>query len=249
MMHPPGTLLAIASGKGGVGKTWFAITLAHALAARGRRILLVDADFGLANIDIQLGLMPEHDLATVLAGSIALADAVMRHEVGFDIIPGRSGAQSLATLPVGVLEAVLASLRTLASGYDLVLLDLGSGLAPALRHLAARVDALLLVITEEPTSLTDGYAVLKLHAQDCSRPIPLHVVVNQATSPASGQRIFATIAQACRRYLATAPDLLGIIRRDDRVRDAIRRQTPLLRRHPATIAAQDIEAIAATILT
>lgn len=243
-MYRHGTLLAIASGKGGVGKTWLAITLAHALADQGARVLLVDADFGLANVDIQLGLMPERDLSNVLAGTIPLADAVLRHDAGFDIIPGRSGA---AGLPQGRLTDLLPSLKSLATGYDLVLLDLGSGLDPTLRQLAAEADALLVVITEDPTSLTDGYAVLKLHGQDCARPIPTHIVVNQASSPAAGTRAFATIAQACRRYLATTPELLGIIRRDDRVRDAIRRQTPLLRRHPAATAARDVETIACTI--
>jgi len=243
-MYRHGTLLAIASGKGGVGKTWLAITLAHALAAQGACVLLVDADFGLANVDIQLGLMPARDLSDVLAGTIPLADAVTRHDAGFDIIPGRSGA---AGLPQGCLTDLLPSLKALASHYDLVLLDLGSGIDPTLRHLAAVADALLVVITEDPTSLTDGYAVLKLHGQDCTHPIPTHIVVNQASSPASGARVFATLAQACRRYLAATPVLLGIIRRDDRVRDAIRRQTPLLRRHPSAAAARDVEAIAQII--
>lgn len=247
-MYRHGTLLAIASGKGGVGKTWLAITLAHALAAQGQRILLVDADFGLANVDIQLGLMPDRDLSTFLAGTIPLRDAVVHLDISIDVIPGRSGAPALASLPQQSLERLLTDLRILATTYDVVLLDLGSGVDPALRLLAAQADALLLIVTEEPTSLTDGYAVLKLHTQDCQRTVPRYVVVNQVTTAASGQRVFATLTQACRRYLAFAPTLLGIIHRDDRVRDAIRRQTPLLRRHPATPAARDTEAIAAAIL-
>jgi flagellar biosynthesis protein FlhG len=242
-----GALLAIASGKGGVGKTWLAVTLAHALARSGRRVLLVDADFGLANVDVQLGLMPEVDLSSVLAGRSTLPAAVLRHAEGFDILPGRSGAVGLASLPVGVLEGLLADLRGLARAYDFVLLDLGSGLDAAMRHLAASTDGLIVVTTEEPTALTDAYAVLKLHAQDGAGHMPVHVVVNQAASPASGQRIFATLAQACDRFLGTAPDLLGIVRRDERVRDAIRRQMPLLLRHPTTPAARDAEAIAAAL--
>jgi flagellar biosynthesis protein FlhG len=135
----------------------------------------------------------------------------------------------------------------LAGSYDHVLLDLGSGLDQAIRHVAATADALLVVVTEEPTSLTDAYAVLKLHGQDRARPLQAGVVVNQATSMASGRRVFATLEQACARYLGQVPRLLGIIRRDDRVRDAIRRQIPLLLRHPATQAAQDAEAVAAVL--
>jgi flagellar biosynthesis protein FlhG len=246
MTPPNGKLLAIASGKGGVGKTWFAITLAHALARAGRRVLLVDADFGLANVDIQLGLMPRRDLAGVIAGTTAPQSAVLAHPAGFDVLPGRSGAPGLASLPAARLDDLLAALRRLGAGYDRVLLDLGSGLDPALRHVSARADALLLVVTEEPTSLTDGYAVLKLKAQDGAAG-PAWVVVNQAASPASGRRVFASLAVACARYLGRSPELLGIVRRDERVRDAIRRQTPLLQRHPATPAAQDTEAIAATL--
>ncbi len=237
-------LIAIASGKGGVGKTWLAITLAHALTRHGQRILLVDADFGLANIDIQLGLMPERDLSTALAGLCPLAAAILHHDAGFDILPGRSGTPSLAAMAPETVDWLLRELHALAPRYDTILLDLGSGLAPALRRLAAAADSLALIVTEEPTSLTDAYAVLKLHAQDCPHPKPTHIIVNQATTPTAGQRIFATLAKACTQYLHTTPTHLGTIRRDDRVRDTIRRQTPLLTRHPTTPAATDAEAIA-----
>src|SRR6516164_949029 len=93
-----GRIIAIASGKGGVGKTWLAITLAHALALSGRRTLLFDADLGLANVDVQLGLTPEVDLGAVLAGQLPVADAVLHHDGAFDILPGRSGSGSLASL-------------------------------------------------------------------------------------------------------------------------------------------------------
>lgn len=247
MPRPTGTLLAIASGKGGVGKTWLAVTLAHALANAGRRVLLVDADFGLANVDIQLGLMPEQDITTYLAGAAPISSVVMRHPAGFDILPGRSGAARLANLPIDVLAALLAALRGMSRRYDHILLDLGSGLDGAIRYIAAHADALLVVATEEPTSITDAYAVLKLHAQDRPAPIGVRIVINQAITQASGQRVFNTIANAAQRYLGTAPSLLGIIRRDDRVRDAIRRQMPLLQRHPTSQAAQEAETLAAAL--
>lgn len=237
-------LTAIASGKGGVGKTWFAITLAHALARLGRRVLLFDGDLGLANIDVQLGLMPEHDLGSVMGGRMRLADAVLRHPTGgFDILAGRSGSGTLSALDPAHLETVLAMLRRETGSYDDVLLDLGAGVERAVRRMAAAADVLLVVATEEPTSLTDAYAALKLHRSD--RPDgDARIVVNQASTTASGERTYVTLRRACATFLRYEPRLAGIIRRDDRVRDAIRRQTLLLTRSPGCSAAQDVEAAA-----
>ncbi len=240
------SIFAIASGKGGVGKTWFAITLSHALARSGRRVLLFDADLGLANVDIQLGLTPAADLGAVIAGQVALADAVQAHEGGFDILAGRSGSGALAALGPAALEGVLRALRILAGGYHAVVLDLGAGLEPAVQRLAAFADTLLVVATEEPTSLTDAYAVLKLHAAG-GRGDTARIVVNQAGSRAAGDRTYATLARACASFLGSTPPLAGTIRRDERVRETIRRQALLLTRHPGSAAASDVEALAAAL--
>lgn len=241
-------IIAVASGKGGVGKTWFAITLAHALARQGRRVLLFDGDLGLANVDIQLGLTPEHDLGAVIAGRATLAEAALHHEDGgFDIVAGRSGSGALSALDPAALEHTLAALRQATSRYHVILLDLGAGLDRAVRRMSAWADTLLVLATEEPTSLTDAYAVLKLYAVDRANG-DARVVVNQAATRPGGERTFATLERACATFLGQSPQLAGVIRHDDRVRDAIRRQTLLLTRHPACSAATDVEATARSLL-
>jgi len=240
-------IFAVGSGKGGVGKTWLAITLAHALALRGRRVLLFDGDFGLANIDIQLGLLPSRTIEAVLADRTTLKDAVIAHPAGFALLAGRSGAGTLADLEPLALARLLHAVREVAGGYDAVILDLSAGLDRSVRRMAAFADTLLVVATEDPTSLTDAYALMKLHAQN-EGGADVRVVVNQAVSAASGSRVQSTLARACHGFLGTTPRQAGTIRRDEHVRDAIRHQALLLTRHPACNAAIDLARVADELL-
>ena len=236
--------IAIASGKGGVGKTWLSVTLAQALANAGRRVLLFDGDLGLANVDIQLGLTPATDLSTALERDLPLERAVARYEAGgFDVIAGRSGSGSLATIPGPKLQRLSDGLQHLAPGYDHVVLDLGAGVERNVRHLAARCGTCLIVTTDEPTALTDAYAFIKLAT---TQPIrgEIRVVVNSAASPAEGERTYGTLLKACQSFLKLSPPLAGIIRRDGHVKDSIRAQTPILTRYPTSTAAADVTAIA-----
>jgi flagellar biosynthesis protein FlhG len=239
-------ILAVASGKGGVGKTWFSITLAHALARAGRKALLFDGDLGLANVDVQLGVTPERDLASVIAGEATFAQATTPYDGGFDIIAGRSGSGSLATLPASRLMALRTELQVYAQNYDWVVLDLGAGIERTVRLLTAQARACLVITTDEPTSITDAYAYIKVTAMEHLAD-GIQIVVNMASSQREGERVYATLLRACREFLKIEPPLAGIIRRDDHVKDSIRRQTSLLTRHPGTEAAQDVEAIVARL--
>src|SRR5262245_23213172 len=244
---PVANAIAVASGKGGVGKTVLSITLAHALANLERRTVLIDGDLGLANVDIQLGLSPEVDLADVLDNNVPLTQAAQRHKAtGLDIVAGRSGVASLATLSQVRLTSFGRGIADLSGRYDRVLIDLGAGVERPVRHLAALAQRTLVVTNDEPTSLTDAYALIKLLMQDGAKTKVL-VVVNAAASKAEGERTYKTLAKACDTFLKMTPPLLGVVRRDAKVREAIRAQTALLTRHPTTEAARDVEAIAQQI--
>lgn len=241
-------IVAIASGKGGVGKTWLAITLAHHIARSGRRVLLFDGDIGLANIDVQLGLTPEHDLSAVFAGKAKLKDVIMSYEnEGFDIIAGRSGSGGFGLLSGARLEAVKTELLELSKQYDLVLLDLGAGVEQHVRSLSSIAARCLVVVTDEPTSMTDAYAFIKLSAS--KKPMPeIQVVVNQATTQKEGERTYAAMNKACSTFLKFSPPCAGIIRRDPKVKDAIRHQKPLVIRSPSSTAATDTAALSVKLM-
>ncbi len=241
-------IMAVASGKGGVGKTWFAITLTHALARRGQRALLFDGDLGLANVDIQLGLMPKHDLGSVIAGRLTLNQAMMRYDAGgFDVVAGRSGSGTLANIPLLRLQTLTEDLRITADGYDKTVLDLGAGVEKSIRSLARCAGTILVVTTDEPTALTDAYAFIKISAAEAAG-VDIRIVVNAANSTREGERTYNTLLKACQGFLKISPPLAGVIRRDTRVREAIRNQTPILTRHPNAEAAIDVEAIAERLL-
>jgi flagellar biosynthesis protein FlhG len=237
-------VIAVASGKGGVGKTWFSITLAHALAKAGKKVLLFDGDLGLANIDVQLGLMPKRDLNDVIRGRLSLDKVTQEYEEGgFDIIAGRSGQASLSALPSQRLTMLRDQLLDVADKYDFVLLDLGAGVDRTVRMLSASAARTLLVTTDEPTSLTDAYAFIKLgSAVGMSKNVG--VVVNQASGTAEGEKTYKTLLKACENFLRITPPMIGLVRHDPRVKDTIRHQTPILIRSPNTDAAEDVEKIA-----
>ncbi|NVJ70775.1 MAG: MinD/ParA family protein [Alphaproteobacteria bacterium] len=244
-------LITIASGKGGVGKTWVSVTLAHALSHAGRKVLLFDGDLGLANVDIQLGLMPNKDIGNFISKEASLTEIIVPYKdsdgTGFDVLPGKSGSGALGSLSKEALVAMRQGLIRMAANYDHVLLDLAAGVDPSVTTLSKHKGKILVVMTADPTSLTDAYAFIKItHMRNPGAD--LSIVVNNVSSKREGERVYEAIKRACEGFLKISPPLSGIIKNDAKVVDSIRAQVPLLTRHPQSEAAADIKALAASIV-
>lgn len=248
----PASIIAVGSGKGGVGKTFMSITLASAFAQAGRRTLLVDGDLGLANVDVQLGIAPETDLAAVIAGWVELEDAVTpvdggSGDGGFDVLPGRSGSGALAELSTEEVARLAAGLSALALQYDQVVLDLGAGIESNCMRLARAADKVVMIVTDEPTSMTDAYAFIKV-LKGYAPNVEQVVAINQAETRAAGQRTYEAIARACQTFLGFRPALAGTVMRDEAVREAIRSQSTLITTNPSAQPIMDAIAISHTLL-
>jgi flagellar biosynthesis protein FlhG len=242
-------LIAVASGKGGVGKTFLSSTLAASFAERGLRTLLFDGDFGLANVDIQLGINPQADLAAVVAGWVELADAV--HPVnggasqhgGFDVLAGSSGKGTLADLHPDEVSRLAAGLVSLAALYDRVVVDIAAGIDLNVMRLVALCDRVVVVTNDEPPTMADAYAFLKV-LRNHKPGIEPGLVINLAEKRSTARRTYDALAKASEVYLGFRPALVGTVTRDPNVPDAIRAQRPIGTKFPQSLALEDVRRIA-----
>lgn len=247
-VNPRSTLsISILSGKGGVGKTNLALNLAYALYKANHKMLVMDFDVGLANVDVLLGVSPEKTLQDLLKPGVKPADVVAEVEPGgFDFLPAASGVPELLELDEDMRDSVFGKLNSVLTEYDYLLFDLGAGIGKTVLALAAMTRMRILVVTPEPTSLTDGYAVIKvLFSQQGIEDF--QVVVNQASSAKEAQTTFDRLHGACKRFLGIDIGYLGAIHSDPNVPEAVRRQVPLIKHAPTCRASQDILSLAIRI--
>ena len=207
----PVQVVAITSGKGGVGKTTTAINLALSLGQGDKRVLLLDADMGLANVDVMLGLVPQRTLAHVLAGTCALEDIVLTGPLGLAIIPGASGVARLADLSIAEQAGLIHAFDPIAAATDVLIVDTPAGIGSATLTFCAAAQEIIVVVCNEPASITDAYATIKVLHQDynCDR---FRILVNMVDGVAEGQGLFDKLRATTDRFLDVALDLAGCCR-------------------------------------
>jgi flagellar biosynthesis protein FlhG len=245
-------IIAVTSGKGGVGKTFVSANLAAALARMGRRVLVLDADLGLANLDVVLNLFAKTTLHDVFTGKISLTDAILPAPGGFSVLLAGSGMVEYSRMTPEVRDQLLDVVHLVAPRFDHVILDTGAGISDVVLYTVSLAGEVLLVATPEPTSLTDAYATIKVLATTQSRR-RIQLVVNQTRKPGEGRIVRQQLQLVVDRYVNNTPgapvrlDLLGEIPSDDAVRDAVQRRQLLLERMPGAQAAIALLAIASRI--
>ncbi len=237
MSERAGAMVALLSGKGGVGKTNLAANLAVAAAGFGSRVLLVDGDLGLASVDSLLGLVPQVHLGDVLDGRCTLRDAVLEGPRRIHVLPAASGRGDLAAPAPERLLALAGKLRELASQYELTLVDLGAGVGPAVVGLAAACPRRILVTTPEPTSLVDAYAALKVVSREAGVRCA-DLVVNDVRRDREAIETHARLQRLARRFLELDLELLGALPRDRRLADAVAQQRCVVEAFPGSRSAR-----------
>ena len=236
-------VIAIASGKGGVGKTNLTANLAVALASRGLRVCVLDADLGLANLDVVLGLSPARSLRDVVRGERRLEDVLIDGPAGIRIIPAASGFEELTRLGPDDQLRLLAEIDGLEASVDVLLVDTAAGISANVLYFTAAAADALVVITPEPTALTDAYALVKVLATRYGRREFL-VAVNMAAGQADAEAAFRRLARVAERFLRVRLEYQGYVPYDDALPRAVREQHPVVLAAPGSPASQALTALA-----
>jgi flagellar biosynthesis protein FlhG len=244
----PLRVIAVTSGKGGVGKTNLTANLAVALARRGQRVCVLDADLGLANVDVLLGLTAKQTVLHVLRGEARLGDVIIEGPAGIRIIPAASGFAELTALEPAARLALLEEVDALDGSLDVLLIDTGAGISENVLYFAAAASESLVVITPEPTSMTDAYALVKLLAQRHGRRDFL-VLVNMASGSAEADAAFRRLARVAERFLRVRLEYAGWVPSDGAVPRAVCRQQAVVVDAPGSPASEAITRLAPRLLS
>lgn len=244
----PVKVITVSGGKGGVGKSNLTVNLAMSLARRGQKVLIMDADLGLANIDIMLGLRVEKNLSHLVKGECTLDEIIIEGPSGVKIIPASSGTKEMAQLSEMEHVGLIRAFSDLSDDIDTLIVDTAAGIADNVISFAQASQDLLMVVCDEPTSITDAYALIKILSQEHDL-FRFRVVANMVRSPSEGQNLYNKLTRVTDQFLDVALDYVGCIPFDENVRKAVRKQQALVNLYPSSPASIAVDKLAEKVST
>ncbi len=242
------TVIAVTSGKGGVGKTNISVNLALALGARGARVLCIDADLGLANMDIIMGVAPTYTAAELVRGDVAIDDVLVEAHENVWLLPGASGQYDLANLTDAQRRGLFEMVDTLDSRFDAIVVDTGAGVGSNAVGFAGAAKDILVVVTPEPTSVADAYGIIKVLSTRCAVR-RVKIITSMVASASEGEQVFRRISSLAARFLDVSLDYLGAMPRDPSLSRAVMRGEPSLLAYPDAPFSRAIASVAGKLWT
>lgn len=239
-------VIAVTAGKGGVGKSNVSINLAVALAQRGKNVLLLDADLGLANVDIMLGLNAQYNLSHVVQGLCHLTDIVLQGPKGIKVIPASSGTEYMTQLSPAEHAGIIDAFNELSDEADYMIIDTAAGISDSVLSFVRSSQELIVIVCDDPTSLTDTYALIKVMSKRYEWS-HFHVLANMIRSPREGRKVFNRLHRVTEQFLDLHLDYLGAIPFDDHVREAVKKQKSVLLAYPESKASKMFLQLAETV--
>ncbi|HOP17976.1 MAG: MinD/ParA family protein [Chromatiaceae bacterium] len=249
MVNPrPVRAVAVTGGKGGVGKTNVSVNLGVAAAEMGQKVMLLDADLGLANIDVVLGLHPKFDLSHVMRGECTLEEALVEGPSGLKVIPGASGVQGLAELSPAEHAGLIRAFSEVAADTELLIVDTAAGISDTVLSFSRASHEIVVVVCDEPASITDAYAIIKLLNRDYGHQ-RFRILANMVRSAQEGRDLYNKMCRVTDRYLDVTLSFMGAIPYDESLRKAVRAQRPVVQAFPRSRVAQVFRSLAKKIET
>ena len=239
----PVKVVTVTGGKGGVGKTNISANLAVALSTLGRRVMLLDADLGLANVDVLFGLQPQFNLADVVNGNRGLDEVIVRGPENVMVVPGASGLSDMANLTAAHHAGIINAFNDLSSPIDVLLVDTAAGISDGVLRFAEAAHEVIVTVCDEPTSITDAYALIKLLSTERS-VTRFRIVTNMTRHGGDGGKLFDKLLRITDRFLRITMDHAGSIPFDDRVWRAVQLQTPFIQSFPSSLASSALKQLA-----
>ncbi len=243
----PVQVLAVTSGKGGVGKTNVSVNLAMSLCMQGRSVMLMDADLGLANVDVMLGLKPTYNLSHVIKGERTLDEVIVEAQQGLKIIPAASGVNLMADLDPMEHVGLIRAFSELSCDLDVLIVDTAAGIADSVIRFSSAAQEVVVVVCDEPTSITDAYALIKVLSRDHGVK-RFNVLANKTRGAVDGRQLYEKLSKVAQRFLDVGLNYIGHIPQDSSIRKSVQRQCGVVDQFPTSRAAKAFADIASNTL-